>query len=255
MKIAIAAAILTLLILTLGGCGKASSVSTSSFVLTGSVSPTHTIGFLTPLSHFASLMLFGTPLNAATGSGSPLTVNAYFYRLHASAKDDCSNSVVIQDYGTNGIEKDLTFDPVLFYAKPSDTKIKCIAIELDDTITFRPDKTGVASWPGICNDTTMDYSSDLYRSNDALAWTDLNGSVVSARGTQLVPVTDRIFLYASTAPARVINGVVKVQQSQVSVLPITLETPTSLVFYANFDQRVSGVGSICHLNSPLFGFR
>ncbi len=241
------------------GCGEPPPYSIATLVLTGSVSPVHTFGThsfnLFNLINFSSGLLFGQKSFAAAGSGKPLAVNVTFYRLYASAKDDCSSPVLIHDYGQFGAEKDLSFDPVLFYGKPSETKYKCLAIEMDDSVSFRPDATAVKSFPTACTDTTMEYTSDLYRSDDALAWTNLSGSTVTARGTQLAPITDRIFLFASTSPVRVVNGPPKAQSSQVSQLFIAVEAPTSLVFYADFEDRVSGAGSRCHLKGPTFGFR
>lgn len=178
-----------------------------------------------------------------------------FYRFWASEKDDCSSLTLIQDYGDFGTRKDLTFNPVLFGGVPSGEKYHCIALEMDDQVTFRPDSKALSSWQSICTDWAMEYTADLYRSDDSLAWKSPTGQTVSARGTQLKPVSDRIFIFASTSPVRVQNGPSSAASGQVFLLSTTLQPPTSLVFYADFQDRVSGEGSLCHVKNPAFGFR
>lgn len=242
--------------LVTGACGKTPvAYNASTFVLTGSVSPTHTIGFrnASPLGVFASW--FSSNTLAASGSGSPSALVAKFYRLYASSTDDCSSLVLVQDYGTIGANKDLTFNPVLFFGSPAGVQFKCLAVEMEDIVTFRPNASALSSWPGVCTDKTMEYTSDLYRFDDTLAWKTLNGTAIAPRGTQLAPIADTIYLYASTSPVQVLNGPTRASASQVSLLTVALEPPTSFVFFADFENRVSGAGSLCHVQNPTFGFR
>ncbi|MBI1859334.1 MAG: hypothetical protein HYR96_00240 [Deltaproteobacteria bacterium] len=245
-----------LFVLFIIGCAEPPPSSLfSSLVLAGSVNPKNTIGLgHTRLLNFAKELLFGLDANAAGGYGNPTQVLTQFYRFYVSDKDDCSSLTVATDYGALGLQKDMTFNPILFAARPDEADYKCIAIEMDDTVYFRPDTSGVNAW-AACTDVTMQYTSDLYRSDDTLAWTDPAGNAIAARGTQLVPITDRIFLYASTTPARVTNGVVKAPASQVLQLTKTLEVPTSFVFYTDFASHVNGSGSVCHLDNPTYGVR
>lgn len=247
------------LVLSLFLLGCAAAPPPSSFatlVLTGSVNPKNTFArnLFQPLEWVQSA-LFGVDSFASSGAGSPTSVLARFYRLYVSAYDDCSSPVVASDYGVLGVQKDLTFDPVLFAGSPAASNYQCVAVEMDDTVSFRPDNTAIGNWPGVCTDTTMQYPSDQYRSDDVLNWRDIKGNSIAPRGTQLVPVTDRIFLFASTSPVRVSNGPAKAQASQIMLMRKTLEAPTSFVLYADFAGQVSGSGSVCHLNNPTYGVR
>ena len=238
----------------LGCAGPPSPSLFSSLVLTGSVNPRNTIGLSSQMMRFASRLFLGPDAVAASGAGNPTEVLTQFYRFYASQKDDCSSLKLVDDYGALGIQKDMIFNPVLFSGRPDQGDYKCIAIELDDSILFRPDATAVSSW-SACTDVTMQYPSDLYRSDDTLTWKDIGGGAIAARGTQIAPVTDRIFLFASTSPVRVTNGAIGAPANQVLQLNKMLEVPTSFVFYMDFANQVSGSRSLCHLENPTYGIR
>jgi hypothetical protein len=186
---------------------------------------------------------------------SPASVNMKFYRFYAGVHDDCMDTSVITDYGANGVVKDLTFDPIIFSGMPASIEYRCIGVEMEDVVTFRPNSSAIASWPTVCTDQTMEYTADIYRSDDSLAWRDIRGQAIPARGTQLVPVQDRMLFLASTTPVRVTSGTLSAATSQVALLSKVVEAPTSLVFFADFSGKVSASSSLCHLENPVFGFR
>jgi hypothetical protein len=110
-----------------------------------------------------------------TDSAAPQHLNISMYALYVSAHADCSEPMLVQDYGTAGEVKDFAANPVLFTGEPAAGTYPCIAFRMSDVLYMQPERTF-----GPC-DASVVYDGDIYRDGES-DWLDVDGSTVVGHG-------------------------------------------------------------------------
>ena len=108
---------------------------------------------------------------AATDSAAPQHLNIDMYALYVSEHADCSEPVLVQDYGPAGEVKDFAANPVLFTGEPVAGTYPCIAFRMSDVLYMQPERTF-----GPC-DASVVYDGDIYRDGES-DWLDVDGNVI-----------------------------------------------------------------------------
>lgn len=203
-----------------------------------------------------------------TSAVTPTTVKITVYSMSASLETDCSNALVVKNYGTAGKEFDFAKVPSLGGANVPSGTYKCVILQMSDVIKFVP-----ATTEGVCAAGT-EYTIDVCRAGNGnyttytqsgVGTTLTYGSSTGCTGTSSVPANDRVLLFLSTASTNSAGG----GGGEAFVRPVsgafnngfTLTSPWivgdsgSGTFIVNFTNKIVGTGSDCDLNPPIFGFR
>src|SRR6185436_17647901 len=135
-------------------------------------------------------------------AGSPTEFKITLYKIYISENADCSDPVLLTNYGSSGEQFDLFTNPTLFSGSPADGTYHCMILEFNDVMKFKADDEAVTAHAG-CEDTDTEYSFDVYRDGepDDGLWLDIDGNAIDATGTPADPSNDHAFAYASTAAA------------------------------------------------------
>jgi hypothetical protein len=232
---------------TLVACAKRES-SEGAFVLKGSASAQTESAKL-----FNGILDFLGPKSAMAVAtlGSPTEVRLNFYSVYLSENEDCSNPIIVQDYGNLPVQKNLSTGETLFEGNPPAGEYKCMILKMQDIVSFKPDAVAQAAWPGVCSEGL--HAFDIYRaSSDDIPWIDIEGNDIVGHGEDEAPVADVVYIYATTNLAALGNE----SENQSLELTSGLTLPSTQTFYVDFTDGVSGMGNKCNLEkSESMGFR
>lgn len=134
-----------------------------------------------------------SPQGVTDGAVDPSSLVIGVRALYVAKSADCSNPVLVADYGLPPAQIDLINNPVLFTGSPPDGSYSCVILVMADVITATP-----ATSFGSCAAGTA-YQHDVYRDDDE-GWKDISGSAVTGHGTHDAPQVDAISLFLSRDP-------------------------------------------------------
>lgn len=184
-----------------------------------------------------------TALAILATSGSPTYLLITVYAAYASTHEDCSDPVLIQDHGSAGTAIDMfaSGGPTLFEGNPGPGTYPCLILKISDTMKFKVDSEAVTDH-SACVSTDTEHTFDVYRdgnSDDGMN-IDLNGAVVDARGSAASPVSDVMYIFASTGARENIkmNGTA-ISEYQFVPLANALQVPSELSFYFDMSDGVA----------------
>ena len=223
------------------------------FLLTACSDDT-TSASLTITGSDSSVQTFISRSGAATGS--PTTMKLQIYQILVSTNTDCSNPISLIDHGSTPMEVDMMSSPVLFSGSPAANTYNCLILKISDTLAYKVDAAAVTAWPGVCADTTTEYTHDIYRTdNGGSVFKDLNGAFIVATGVKATPSADVVYLIGSTTPADAVAAGYDVNQT--FTLLSSLTVPGASTFYVDFANGIEDTGdNICTLEEGAgMGFR
>ena len=227
MRVALARLSLPSIMLALAACNGSVAASDPSLTLNGSAGAPPA-----PLEASLRRLRIRPTFDAAAvvSTGDPASIGISMYALYLSANGDCSDPVLVQDYGQDGVLKDLAQNPVLFSTQATDGTYQCVLMEMSDVIGFRP-----ATTFGNC-DAATDYRMDIYREGQA-DWKDAELNQVTGSGTDEAPVDDHVTLAITMdTTAAIARGF---STNQVIALASPLVVPSQSTFYWNGDGSVT----------------
>jgi len=233
--------------LVLTGLHSQACSSSSKLTVTGSSTQAEVQAqVIKPVRAFSSEDEDGIPI------GSPTSTIFKMYALYISENDDCSAPALVQDYGTEGVDKDIFEDGVtLFRGDPTDGTYRCLIIKMSDNIRFKANQAAVSATGSPCV-ADQEYTIDVYRTDSNDDWKDLNGNVTTARGASGSPVSDEVYIFVSrgSIPSNVAHA------NQSGTLGSDLIVPGQAIFYADAtNQIVQTESNECGLNGLTMGFR
>jgi hypothetical protein len=213
--------------LAISGCDGSTEASDESiFTVTGS-SGAPPAALQASLVGKAQLGM-GAPGDGMT-SGDPSSIQIGMYALWISPHADCSEAVLVQDYGSSAAVKDFTTDPVLFTSEAEPGSYECVAMKMSDVIGFSS-----AQSFGTC-ETEMAYTQDIYREGES-DWKDIDMVSVVGHGTDETPQDDGVTVVMTTdTTAAMARGF---SPDQIVELLSPLSVPAASTFYWN------GAGSV-----------
>ncbi len=238
---------ITAIALTLIHCSSnnaTNSDTTSSFTLYGSSTAAQSL-FRTSLP---------SPMEGATVyPGSPTELTMQIYAIWISANTDCSSPVLVQDYGSTPVSKDMVANPVLFTGSPASGTYQCLIIKIRDTFSFKPDTTAESNVPGGVCEAGVAHEMDIYRDGepDDGQWTDLDGIAIDGTGSMTTAGNDTVYIFASTDSTAVTTRYPAIALSSALVVP------GATTFYITFEDQfsVAWQGGDCWVEAPTMGFK
>jgi len=124
----------------------------------------------------------------------------------------------------------------------------CMAMRISDLLQFTPASTEGGCIGGV------GYTHDTYRvGNEAVAFKNIDGTPITARGTDATPVEDQVWTFASTAPSAVVGR--GYSPNQVVPLSAPLRVPGSTTFYWDATNALQSTGAGCDIVAGAVGFR
>jgi hypothetical protein len=179
-------------------------------------------------------------------SGDPASMSIGMYALYISANEDCSEPILVADYGATAQPKDFMQSPVLFTGSPAAGTYKCVIFKMSDVIGMVP-----ATSFGACVAGTF-YEGDIYREGQT-DWKDANLNPIVGTGTDDAPIDDHVAIFLTGNPAAVeARGV---SQNQVVLLHSDLIVPGQSTFYWNAQGSVTEGGGACGIQPGQPEFR
>ncbi|MCX6111957.1 MAG: hypothetical protein NTY22_01550 [Proteobacteria bacterium] len=190
--------------------------------------------------------------------GSPTALKQKFYAAWISPNEDCTNAVLLQDYGDAGHVVDFYSGEVIFSGSPADGTYKCLISKSSDIQTFIPDAAAEGHWTAaVCSSTTT-YTEDIFKADTPIiTYLNKDGTTINGQGTYTAPVEQVIYSYITTNPSAIIAKGAHAQQ--VLTLATPLIVPGQGTLYTDFTGQVSketiGATTVCWLEQPVVGFR
>ncbi|MEA2722518.1 MAG: hypothetical protein QOH59_289 [Gemmatimonadales bacterium] len=230
---------LQLLVLGLAACTGESRVqgSGSNLTVTGSAGAAPVL-FAGLTARSGSSPSFSNTSPVTTGD--PAAVRIGMYGLWISPNGDCSNAILVQDYGATASIKDFVQTPVLFSADATEGSYQCLLVRMSDVIGFTP-----ATTFGNCT-AGADYEGDVYREGES-DWKDVDLNTITGTGTDEVPSDDRVTLVMTTDTAAAQARGFSTHQTLLLASPLVV--PAATTFYWNGGGSVTSEGSWpCGLN-------
>jgi hypothetical protein len=179
-------------------------------------------------------------------SGDPASMSVGMYALYLSANEDCSEPILVADYGATAQPKDFMQSPVLFTGSPAAGTYKCVIFKMSDVIGMVP-----ATSFGACVAGTF-YEGDIYREGQS-DWKDAELNPIIGTGTDDAPIDDHVAIFLTGNPAAVeARGV---SQNQVVLLHSDLVVPGQSTFYWNAQGSVTEEGGACGIQPGQPEFR
>jgi hypothetical protein len=238
-RLALLAGVLALV----SGCSDGAQAPADSLTIHGS-------GSAAPaLATGATAAMVRTPAAAfseAVLSGDPASMSVGMYALYISANEDCSEPILVADYGATAQIKDFMQSPVLFTGTPAAGTYKCVIFRMSDVIGMVP-----ATSFGACVAGTF-YEGDIYRDgqND---WKDQDLNPIIGTGTDEAPLDDHVAIFLTGNPAAVeARGA---SENQTVLLHSDLIVPGQSTFYWNAQGSVTAEGGACGIQPGQPEFR
>lgn len=188
---------------------------------------------------------FVSPPDSGITFGGAASFTVTVYSLYVSANNDCSNPVLVQDLGANGVDKEFMSGPVLFEGSPAAGTYPCVMMKMSDVLRMKPSTTF-----GACNAGT-EYSGDIYRDGES-DWVDVNLATVTGTGTETVPSNDHVTIFITRDPsAAQARGI---SEHQLVGLQTSLVVPGQSTFHVDASNAVATDGTQCGMEKPVFSF-
>lgn len=185
--------------------------------------------------------------------GSPSSTTMKMYALYISTQADCSSPTLVQDYGSDGVDKDVFESGVtLFEGSPADGDYQCLIIKMSDVIRFKADSEAVNAASSPCSEGT-EYSLDIYRTDSGDSWKDVNGAAITPHGASGSPEADTVYIFVSRNPSAIPSTTA--HENQVGTLGSSLVVPGQATFYADGSHQVTNNDGSCGLNGLTLGFQ
>jgi hypothetical protein len=179
-------------------------------------------------------------------SGDPASMSVGMYALYISANEDCSEPILVADYGATAQAKDFMQSPVLFTGSPAVGTYKCVIFKMSDVIGMVP-----ATSFGACVAGTF-YEGDIYREGQT-DWKDAELNPIIGTGTDDAPIDDHVAIFLTGNPAAVeARGV---SPNQTVLLHSDLIVPGQSTFYWNAQGSVTAEGGACGIQPGQPEFR
>ncbi len=179
-------------------------------------------------------------------SGDPASMSVGMYALYISANEDCSDPILVADYGATAQVKDFMQSPVLFTGSPAAGTYKCVIFKMSDVIGMVP-----ATSFGACVAGTF-YEGDIYRDGET-DWKDVDFNPIIGTGTDDAPLDDHVAIFLTGNPAAVeARGA---SDNQVVLLHSDLIVPGQSTFYWNAEGSVTEEGGACGIQPGQPEFR
>ncbi len=176
----------------------------------------------------------------ATDSAAPAHLNITMYALYLSSNADCSDPVLVQDYGAAGQVKDFAANPVLFSAEPAAGTYGCMGFVMSDVLVMQPERSF-----GPC-DASVTYDGDIYRDGES-DWLDVHGEPIIGHGGdgmgQGVDDHVTIFFSADTSAA-LARGI---SSNQLVPMSSPLVAPGQSTMYWDMAGAVQDEGGQCSI--------
>jgi hypothetical protein len=177
-------------------------------------------------------------LAMVTDSAAPAHLNITMYSLYISTNPDCSDPVLVQDYGEAGQVKDFAANPVLFSAEPAAGTYGCMGFVMSDVLFMQPERSF-----GPC-DASVTYDGDIYRDGET-DWIDVHGDPIIGHGGdgmgQGVDDHVTIFFSADTSAA-LARGI---SSNQLVPMSSPLVAPGQSTMYWDMSGAVQDEGGQC----------
>jgi hypothetical protein len=204
------------------------------------------------LSSSALTMDLQTPPEEGAGAAASLTIK--LFALYVSPNTDCTDAVLVDDYGDEGNTVDMADNPTLFSGTIEEGDYPCVIIKMADTLSYRPDADAEEAFPELC-DTDVTYTGDIYRANsDETPWRDIDGNEIEGRGDEETPVEDVVYIFASTDSDDLLEGSLGVVENQSIALTSSLSSPGSSTFIFDTTDWVVDRNETCSLEGGTMGF-
>lgn len=238
---------LTALAFALSACGS------PSFTIRGSGS--------SALTTMSALEGFSAPgrgvITAFSGAGAPASLTAKLFAAYVSASADCSNPILLQDYGATPQAFDVVQNPTLFSGSPANGTYPCLIMKSIDTLSFRADATAVAAH-SACVSTDTTHTFDTYRDGDSTdgLWLTLDGTSIDATGSTSEPGEDTTYTFFSTdtAAIRTTAGTTPHAHQRIT-LSSALVVPGAATLYMDYTNGIGTSNGNCSIVSGSIGFR
>ncbi len=179
-------------------------------------------------------------------TGDPSAMSIGMYALYISPNADCSNPVLVEDYGSTPQYKNFVANDVLFSATPTVGTYPCVAIKMSDIVKGTPATSYGACVAGV------EYPGDIYRVGDS-TWKDINLNPIIGTGSDSFPVDDHVTIFMSTDTLAVLAR--GVSSNQLIPLGSSLIVPGQSTFYWNAQGSMATDGVDCGLNPGQPEFR
>ena len=194
----------------------------------------------------AAFKVYGAPNSSSVtsddaGYGSPNYLTVKLYTVWLSANTDCTNPVVLQDYGTDGKTFNMFDNPLLGAGNPTNGTYNCMIVKQSDTSTFKPE---------ISHNNCV--AGQIYTYDIATA---------SARGLvdkDMNPITttdgeDIVYVFATMdAAALEARGV---PAAQIINLTSAFVSPGKTTLVLDFTNQVTEVSGKCWLDKSTVSFK
>ena len=176
----------------------------------------------------------GLPPGASTGN--PASISIDLYALYLGTSPDCTDLVLVDDYGATPNTVDLVDGPVLFSSNPPSGSYGCIAFRMSDLVRVRP-----ATTFGSC-EAGVEYTSDIYRDGqtDLL---DVDGNSIIGHGSDDAPADDQVTIFLSRDPSAAEGH--GWSTHQIIALGSDLVVPGTSTFYWNGDNTIVSTEGHC----------
>lgn len=179
----------------------------------------------------------------------PTTFSVAFLEIRLSSNTDCSGPYVTVLTASPARRVDMTSNPEIVRVEGlPEGSYPCLAMRISDLLGFVP-----ATTEGGCTGGAS-YTHDTYRAgNETVAFKDINGNPITARGTEATPLEDPIWTFASTDPSAVEGR--GYSQNQIIPLSAQLVVPGSTTFYWDASNALQSTGDGCDIVAGELGFR
>jgi len=221
------------------------SPSSASLTVRGSMPS----GAVASRLHIAASMLSSKgALGPGQLLGNPGSLQISMYTLYISQSADCSNPVIVQDYGSSPVAKDIVLAPTLFAGSPPAGSYNCIGVKMSDLLHMRPSTSF-----GVC-DSTVTYPESIYNTNNtnptdtAAFMRDINLQPIAPLGTNASPIAEPVLiLFTMDTTAAYARGFT---QGQVIKLGAALTVPSTATFVWGGNNTVlsDSASATCNVN-------
>ena len=176
----------------------------------------------------------------ATDSAAPQHLNISMYALYVSPHADCTEAVLVQDYGAGGQVKDFAANPVLFTGEPAAGTYPCIAFRMSDVLFMQPERTF-----GPC-DASVVYDGDIYRDGES-DWIDVEGNTIVGHGGDGLGqgVDDHVTIFFSADTVAALARGISSNQLVGMVAPLV--SPGQSTMYWDMTGAVQDEGGYCSI--------
>jgi hypothetical protein len=199
-------------------------------------------------SNATSFKLYGAPtlssvVAADASHGSPTYLTVKLYTVWLSAQADCTNLIVLQDYGVSGQAFDMFAKPMLGSGSPPDGTYNCMVVKQSDTSDFKP----AISYGNCTAGSTYSYDIARTASSGTDQWVDQNMNNITTTDGE-----DIVYTFMTTDASKVTARGASTQQ--VVTLTTPMVSPGQVTMVLEFTNQVTEVNGHCWLDKGTMSF-